>query len=62
MRCMGAQCSNCQNDIEEDEAVFVEETGYAARTRVGQFCDYTCLKEYIDEEGYRRVTTPDTSR
>lgn len=59
---MGAKCSNCHNDIEEGGAVFVEETGYAVRTRVGQFCDYGCLREYIDEEGYQRASTSDTSR
>lgn len=48
---METACSYCGSDVFRHDAVVVEEAGDGELQRAGQFCNYACLAEYIDESG-----------
>ncbi len=48
---MSTDCAYCGQDVTEHDPVFVEEREGDARVPAGQFCNYACLVEYVEEEG-----------
>ena len=44
-------CTYCNTDIRKHDPVFVEIAGPEGREPAGQFCNYACLKAYIEDEG-----------
>ncbi|MFB6298697.1 MAG: hypothetical protein ABEH65_00370 [Halobacteriales archaeon] len=54
---MTVACTYCGCDITIHEPVFVEEKRDDGRREAGQFCNYACLAQYIDEQGLTAGTT-----
>lgn len=54
---MEAACAYCGCDVFAHEPVFVEEMANGERTEQGQFCNYACLAQHIEEQGLTAGTT-----
>lgn len=44
-------CTYCGQDVDRHDPVFVQEREGGERVPAGQFCNYACLSQYVDEEG-----------
>ncbi|MFC7167345.1 hypothetical protein [Halospeciosus flavus] len=46
------ECTYCGSDVTRHDPVYVaEDAADGGRVDVGQFCNYACLVQYVEEEG-----------
>ncbi len=45
---MNKACTYCGSDVHAHEPVFVDEEQRGERTTIGQFCNYACLAQHIE--------------
>lgn len=46
---MASTCTYCGQDVRDHDPVYVEETADGERVSAGQFCNYACLVEHVEE-------------
>ena len=40
-------CTHCESDLSDRQALYLQQDAYIDRSRIGQFCTYECLTEFI---------------
>jgi hypothetical protein len=47
---MDTECLYCSSNVFDHDPVFVDEWENDERVEAGQFCNYACLTQYIEDE------------